>query len=397
MDYMTIAQTASQWGVSERWVYKYLSDGRVEGATRFGSTWMVPAGAEKPPDPRKAILPPMENLTDRFVELLNATTEPMPSEDPDSILDSDCNKVVRNQYEAELAYLRGDYTEALNCYHLACEDPAAKLRMCTVAISVVISTGGYALFAEIEDYLKNIIKTGESTAIRTYAEQSLAIAFVSTLASSLIPTWLRQGDFSTVLPHALPDALHKRSKYYQCIEEFEAMSATAQTALSIYASRGEISMSEVYLRVNLAIASAALGRISETKAHLLEALHICLPHGFITPFAEAAASFGGILEECLLEEFPEYYERAIDQWNGVFRNWIDFHNRFTKDNLTQILTLREYHIAQQVARHTPYAEIAQRYAISVGRLKNIVQGIYRKLLISNRRELREYIIWQGSK
>ena len=52
MDYLTVKQTAAKWDVSDRWVHKLLKDGRVEGATRFGSAWMIPVNVGKPIDPR---------------------------------------------------------------------------------------------------------------------------------------------------------------------------------------------------------------------------------------------------------------------------------------------------------------------------------------------------------
>ena len=75
----------------------------------------------------------------------------------------------------------------------------------------------------------------------------------------------------------------------------------------------------------------------------------------------------------------------------TFRNWTTFHNHFTNDNLTLILTLREYHIAQMVARRVPYEKIAKQQCISVGRVKNIMVEVYGKLFISGREELSKYV------
>jgi len=52
-----------------------------------------------------------------------------------------------------------------------------------------------------------------------------------------------------------------------------------------------------------------------------------------------------------------------------------------------ILSRREFYLAQLVARRVPYAEIAKKYGISVGRLKNIMLEIYEKLYISGRDDL----------
>lgn len=48
MDFLTVAQVAERWGLSERSVRNYCAQGRVPGAVLAGKTWLVPADAEKP-------------------------------------------------------------------------------------------------------------------------------------------------------------------------------------------------------------------------------------------------------------------------------------------------------------------------------------------------------------
>ena len=100
---------------------------------------------------------------------------------------------------------------------------------------------------------------------------------------------------------------------------------------------------------------------------------------------------GGLIEDCLNQAFPDYYQPVMEQWQRTFKNWISFHNQFTNDNITLMLTLREYHIALLAAHRVPYAEIARQHGISVGRLKNIMLEIYQKLFISSRDELAQYV------
>jgi len=86
-------------------------------------------------------------------------------------------------------------------------------------------------------------------------------------------------------------------------------------------------------------------------------------------------------------------DKAVkEQWDRTMGNWIAFHNRFTKDSITLILSPREYGIARLLSRRVPYADIAEQYDVSVGRLKNIVLNIYAKLHISGRDELAKYIV-----
>lgn len=48
MSYLSAAEAAKKWGVSERSVRNYCAQGRVEGAILVGKTWKVPENAEKP-------------------------------------------------------------------------------------------------------------------------------------------------------------------------------------------------------------------------------------------------------------------------------------------------------------------------------------------------------------
>ena len=48
MTFLTVAEAARLWGVSERTVRNYCADGRIPGAELIGKTWAVPEGAERP-------------------------------------------------------------------------------------------------------------------------------------------------------------------------------------------------------------------------------------------------------------------------------------------------------------------------------------------------------------
>ena len=48
MKYISIAETAKKWGISERGVRGYCIAGRVAGARRVGKVWEIPETAEKP-------------------------------------------------------------------------------------------------------------------------------------------------------------------------------------------------------------------------------------------------------------------------------------------------------------------------------------------------------------
>lgn len=52
MEYMSCAEAASKWGISERRVQKLCEENRISGVTKFCRLWLIPKAAEKPVDGR---------------------------------------------------------------------------------------------------------------------------------------------------------------------------------------------------------------------------------------------------------------------------------------------------------------------------------------------------------
>lgn len=52
MEFLSIQQTAEKWGISGRRIQVLCSEGRIPGAMKVGSYWVIPADAEKPGDQR---------------------------------------------------------------------------------------------------------------------------------------------------------------------------------------------------------------------------------------------------------------------------------------------------------------------------------------------------------
>ena len=53
MKYLTTAEFAAKWGITQRRVAIYCKEGRIGGAELKGRTWLIPGDTEKPDDPRR--------------------------------------------------------------------------------------------------------------------------------------------------------------------------------------------------------------------------------------------------------------------------------------------------------------------------------------------------------
>lgn len=52
MDIMTTAQAGKLWGVTSRRVSELCRDGKIVGAYKIGTSWVMPADTQKPKDAR---------------------------------------------------------------------------------------------------------------------------------------------------------------------------------------------------------------------------------------------------------------------------------------------------------------------------------------------------------
>ena len=50
MDYMTLKEASEKWGVTPRWMNYYCTSGRIPGAVKMATIWLIPKEAEKPMD-----------------------------------------------------------------------------------------------------------------------------------------------------------------------------------------------------------------------------------------------------------------------------------------------------------------------------------------------------------
>lgn len=55
MQYLSVAQVAKMWNMTDRNVRKYCADGKIPGAFLTGKTWSIPENAEKPPRSNAAV------------------------------------------------------------------------------------------------------------------------------------------------------------------------------------------------------------------------------------------------------------------------------------------------------------------------------------------------------
>jgi len=396
MQYISVTEASEKWGVSLRQVQRLLAANRIPNAKKYGRSWMIPDDAEKPGDLRhenKQTQSP-STLSSDLDEVLAATNIPLPRENPDAALDT-ISERLRLFGEEYLASLRGDFERAKQCFREIGDDDAVKLKACSTAIAAAIGTGDYPLYHEIESYCKDMVSANLGANVTSAAELALITAYVGAFVPALIPKWLKDGNFSSTPRHLIPEVFFLRVFYLYYLKKYESALDMAQGALAFDEPERGIWYKSIYLRIISAAACCALGRTDDAKDYLLDVMRDCLPHGFIAPLAGFTRHFGGLLEQLLKREYPEHYDAVTKLSERTVPNWLAFHNRLTKENITLILSQRDYSIARLAVRDVPYEKIAEQFNLSLGTLNNKMHEIYETLLISEkdrRRKLAEYIL-----
>lgn len=391
MEYISSKEAAERWHISIRAVQNYCKSGRLNGSKKFGTSWFIPANSVMPSDGRKA-----ENEATAETHYLPyvfvGTAVFMPVSNPYEALNAIQDEKMRNQFTAEIAYLKGDYEYIKKYCDTVSKNDTTYICACAVCLLSAVSSGDYPLYEKIKEKLVKIVSQSKNRTNILAAETALATFYVSIYTPDSVPEWLKQCDFSEFPEECRPWLLYLYAKYLQCFNRPEAILSLVQATLALSGGECMFSSTDIYLKLLGASSLCALSRYDEANRWLEQILKITLPYGFITPYSETVTAYGGILEKNLKEHWQSYHTVILKQWTDIWKNWIVFHNQYAKANITLVLTLREYQLAGHLARGMTYSQAAQCMGVSLSRIKNMVSVIYQKLYITKKKELKQFIL-----
>ena len=383
MDYISSKEAAEKWGVSIRYVQHLLSENRIPGAKKYGVSWLIPADSKKPQDPRK------ERKATQEQNYIFYSFAPI-SKSGHSLgkLPEDVQPLVSSYY----AYYRGEYEPAKRCWRETPKGTDTKLTATSLAMAAAMSTGDYALYDEIQSMLKGETERAQTPYAKKLLSFPSAMAAVSMCAPSMVPDWLKSGDFADFPADIRPHLLYLYLMYLRSTEHYDQLLVAAKIACSVYTEEETFSHLDIYYALLRAVAANALNDADTALRCIDRVAKLAIPHGFLAPFAEYLPGLGGLMETYLEREFPAELRTVLDLAPRLWKNWMDFHNKYTKDNITTILTPQEYHVALLLARGASYRDAAERLHLSQGRIRNIASDIYGKLYVRNKHEMAAFIL-----
>lgn len=397
-NYDSIREAAEKWGVSERRINQYCSQGRIPGAKKFGKSWAIPADAQKPKDPRqvkgrKAPSPHTGYLLDHahLMPLMNTAFAPGRCKEA---VEAMAEGIQRDIALAEYHYFSGHPEEAAKEAepYLTSSDMEARLSACLIYAYANLSIGqiSYARFAlgELKDSLS---ADGEQAPAMQAA--SAFIAFTGAVLLHLpLPEHMPQVEsFLPLLPEGLRSfALYVQSHYLYLKEEYARSAGVVEAALAMGAARYPIPA--IYLHLIAVMDHMSLKQPQQAQEHMLRAWEIARPDDLIEGFGEHHGLLGAMLEAVIKPKWPKDFKRIIDITYRFSFGWRRVHNPITGHDVADNLTTSEFSMAMLAARGWTNQEIARHLNISVNTVKSHISEAMRKLHVETRKELKQYML-----
>ncbi len=400
-NYISVREAAEKWGVSERRINQYCSEGRISGAQKIGKVWAVPADAEKPEDPRrtrqKGKSAQAEPAPDRLLNNINFMPLMNTAFVPGHCLEAAQAMAAGPQRDIALAeyhYFSGQPLAAAKEAepYLTSPDMGARLSACLIYAYSNLSIGKImrARFALGELNASLDDAGGQSPQFRA------ASAFVASAGAVLLHLPLPKempegGRFLPMLPPGLRAfALYVQAHYLYLKEEYAHSAGIVEATLAMGAT--DYPIPAIYLHLVAVMDYMSLKLPERAREHLLTAWEIARPDDLIEGFGEHHGLLGAMLEAVIKPKWPEDFKRIIGITYRFSSGWRRVHNPLTGHDVADNLTTTEFAMAMLAARGWTNQEIAEHMHVSVNTVKSHISEAIRKLNVENRKELKKHML-----
>ena len=396
MESITVQEAAERWKISPRLVQRYCVGGRGPGAGKFGGAWAIPAGAQKPEDPRRTREPAgaegREPLSMPPMPLMNTPFAPghcmeavQAMEDPEQ----------RDIALAEYCYFSGQPERAvlLAERYLSHGEPALRQSACLIYAYANLSMGQIRQASSALAEIQRLAGGGEAAPPQLRAPA----AFVAVTASVLLH--LPVPEEAAVLLreqiHLLPPGLRIFTLYVQAHQAYLQgdYGRGVGIAEAVFSMESQVyPIPAIYLHLAAVMNYMGLKQPERAQTHLRAAWALAQPDGLIEGLGEHHGLLGGMLEAVLKKDDPEAFKRIIAITYRFSAGWRRVHNPATGHDVADNLTTTEFATAMLAARGWTNQEIADHLGVSVNTVKRHISLALQKLDLRRRQDLSTYML-----
>ena len=398
MDYITVREAAEKWGVSERRINQYCAEGRIPGAERFGGAWAIPAGAEKPGDPRKQktqTAPPSAKqapeLFPGFMPLMNTPFRPGSCKEAIARMEAGPKKDIAL---AEYHYFSGQAEKAMQETegYLTAADGGIRLSACLLFAYACLTMGRIDHARNALGEIRRTLASGGETDPAARAMEAFVAFAAAVLLHLPLPEEMPPAEsFLPLLPPGLRAfALYVQAHYLYLKEDYANSAGMVEGALAMGASAYPIPA--IYLHLVAVMDYMSLKATEKAQTHLLTAWEIARSDDLIEAFGEHHGLLGAMLEAAIKPNWPEDFKRIIDITYRFSSGWRRVHNPITGHDVADDLTTTEFAVCMLAARGWTTREIAGHLNISANTAKRHISEAMKKLKVKNRKDLKQYML-----
>ena len=396
MEYLKIEEIAEKWGIGVRRVQLLCSEGKIQGALRFGRDWMIPKDAQKPTDGRT-----------KAGRLAQNEDMPLPRKTPflymsdlyhtPGIADQvgaslSYNHEAQVLFEAEVAYSRGEIDKVY--------DRANYLLNKHSGFYAVISAGMLLAMCaiwkgDIEMWRRAKVHIAEAPAKTDYDRDAmqLAISAVDIMLYNVenFPDWFKKGSFEPLHKDSYPAAMVYYAKYLYALGYAVAMglvkvegtqglyimsviSFSVEPLIS-WASANNTIMSEIYLRLTCAAIYHNCGKDEDAILHIDKAIALALPDRLYGALAEYCRVLDTLMEKRLSLVDEDAWLKVKELYKIYNEGWSKLSGAVRGRTIVTSLTTRQREIAKLAAFGMSNKEIAAKLDMSLAGVKQALVAI----------------------
>lgn len=401
--YITIAQAAQNWGISNRRVQALCAGGKIEGAIQAGRDWMIPKTAPRPADGRtkaareakaaqqNAPMPfPRKTPFLYMTDLYNT-----PGTADESAAKLEDNHEAHVLFLAEVAYSRGqiDYVYQQTSYLL-------KRRSGFYAmISAGMLLAQCAIWhGDLEMWRRAKIHIAEAPAQSDTDRDimTLAITAVDCMLydTTNFPDWFKMGCFEPLHKDSLPAVKVYYAKYLYAgayglatkqisLPGVQGLALMAMVPNSVepmisqaIADRSVIC--EIYLRMTCATIYHNCDNDAQAIRHMRKAIPLALADGFYGLLAEYCRVLYPLMEKLMTQIDPAAWAQVKQLYKIYNQGWSKLSGDVRGRTLITTLSPREREVAKLAAYGMQNSEIAAKLHMSLSGVKQAIRIVSEK-------------------
>lgn len=411
MVYRKVSEMAEQWNMSRRRIQDLCRLNRIPGAQRWGRDWMIPEDAKRPPDGRRKAEKEAESYTplirkSPFLGMTDLYHTPGTADRCIAALEP--HPESQALFMAEIAYCRGQIDEV---YRHAQEFLNHRSGFYAVLAGgmllglVAVWKGDIKLWNEAHGLFFNA--PCKNDVDRDIVALALASADSSIRDTNKFPDWFVRGCFDN-----LPRDSHPAARVYYCQHLIILAQECALGNLKFKDTGGlgpikmlpyliepmisqmvadQVVMTEIYLRLLIAIVYHQAGDNDRAGAHLDKAIRLCLADGFYAPLVEHRRQLGLFLDDRLAVIDPKALKKVKALYKEYHAGWTKLHNAVLERTVVKSLTIREQQVARLAAYGLTNQEIAGQLGVSTHTVRTLLDSAKDKIGTERRIDLALYI------